>query len=155
MSSGLTRDLSKFTLEDIPVSKHVIEMLDLEVGQQTRLIAARKYLRWKCVDQVMCTARAWKERRYVGFVRNFKFCYDDADRTVYCLVHDSHICDSYCAFATHVGEDTVVFYKVNSIVERNNSSTPYLHADIRIRVSFFFVSSTFFSGVSLTCYCFC
>lgn len=72
-------------------------------------------------DKVMCTARAWKQRHFYGFVNNFRFCYDAADRTVYCLAHKDDISETFCAYCTRVGEDFVTFYKVNTIVVRKNS----------------------------------
>jgi len=40
MSDVPTRDFSKFTYVDRPLWKYVLEMLDLEIGPQSRLIAA-------------------------------------------------------------------------------------------------------------------
>ena len=72
------------------------------------------------------------------FVKNFRFCYDSADKTVYCLAHQDGISDSYCSYITWVGEHNVTFFKVNSIVVRKNSIREYLDMDIRIRVCFLF-----------------
>ena len=72
MSDGLTRDFPKYTYVNRPVSKYVFEMLDLQVGQQTRLIAAKRMCGWVYEDKVMCTARAWKQRRAFGFCQKFQ-----------------------------------------------------------------------------------
>jgi len=138
MSDGLTRDFPKYTYVNRPVSKYVFEMLDLQVGQQTRLIAAKKTCGWVYEDKVMCTAHAWKQRHAFGFVKNFRFCYDSADKTVYCLAQQDGISDCYCAYITRVGEYNVTFFKVNSIVVRKNSIREYLDMDIRIRICFLF-----------------
>jgi hypothetical protein len=84
MSDGLTCDFAKYTYV---MSKYVFEMLDHQVGQQTRLIAAKRTCGWVSEDKVMCTAHAWKHRHAFGFVKKFKFSYDSADKTVYCLAH--------------------------------------------------------------------
>ena len=72
MSDGLTRDFAKYTYVNRHVSKYVFEMLDLQVGEQTRLIAAKRMCGWVYEDKVMCTARAWKQRRAFGFCQKFQ-----------------------------------------------------------------------------------
>ena len=51
-----------FSISKIKLSHHVMEVLDLEPGQQDRLMAVRSSIADMGVyDDVMLAARAWKE----------------------------------------------------------------------------------------------
>lgn len=102
------------------------------------MIAAKRTCGWVSEDKAMSTAHAWKQCRAFGYVKNFRFCYDGADKTVYCLAHEDGIPETYYAYTTRFGEDNVVCHKVNSIVVRKNSFIEYLDMDIQIRVCFLF-----------------
>jgi len=83
-----------------------MEFLELQVGQQDHLMAARNLKKWSCEDKVIFVAHAAKQIGGKGFVKNFKFCYDEADETVYCLVHLDHLAADHRRFTYNVGEET-------------------------------------------------
>jgi hypothetical protein len=139
-----TRDLSKHIFVDRPVSKYVIEFLELEAGDQDCLIALKRPGGWKCEDSVMIAARALKHIAGRYYVRKFKFCFDEGDQTVYCVAHEDYRSSFYRAYCVSIGEDTVVFYQVKSIVVRKNSVRAYLDILVRIKVVFFSQFSLFF-----------
>ena len=152
MSDVPTRDFSKFTYVDRPVSKYVFEVLDLEIGEQTRFIACPRVGGLSGVssqDKVMSVARACKELIPHNFVKKLKFCYDEADRTVYCLADNDQVSEIYCAYSVRVGEVNVTFCKVSSIVMRKNSIRAYLDVDITVKVRFFSDFSFFASMLFL------
>ena len=139
ISNVPTRDFSKFTNVDRPVSKYVFEVLDLEIGEQTRFIACPRVGGLSGVssqDKVMSVARACKELIPHNFVKKLKFCCDEADRTVYCLTTDDQVSKTYCAYYVRVGEVNVTFCKVSSIVTRENLVRAYLDADITVKECF-------------------
>jgi len=88
------------------VSYYVIEFLELQVGEQDHLMAARNMMKWKCEDKAIMVARAAKQIGSKAFVKNFKFCYDKADDTVYCLVHLDDLAADHRRFTYNVGEET-------------------------------------------------
>jgi len=84
MDGGL--DGGAFSFSNRRVSHHVKEVLDLEPGEQHRLIAVTNNLAdMNVYDDVMLAARAWKEIHGPFYVKNMKFCFDEEDETVYCL----------------------------------------------------------------------
>ena len=87
-------------------------------------------------DKVTSVARAFKQLIPRTFVKTLKFCYDEADRTVYCLAADDQVAETYCAYSVRVGEVNVTFYKVSSIVMRKNSVRAYFDVDITVKVCF-------------------
>ena len=92
------------------MSKYVFEMLDLEVGPQGRLLAAPRvggFSGLSYQDKVMSVARACKELIPHNFVKKLKFCYDEADRIVYCHAADDQVTETYCAYSLRVGEVNV------------------------------------------------
>ena len=77
-------------------------MHDLEIGPQSRLIAAPRVggvSGLSSQDKVMSVARACKELIPHNFVKKLKFCCDEADRTVYCLTTDDQVSKTYCAYS--------------------------------------------------------
>jgi len=137
MSDVVTRDISKFIYADRPVSKYVFEVFDLEVGPQSRLIVVLRVGGFSVVtsqDKVTSVARACKQLIPHNFVPTLKFCYDEADRTVYCLAANDQVAETYCAYSVRVGEVNVSFCKVSSIVMRKKSIRAYLDVDITVKV---------------------
>ena len=101
MSDVVTRDISKFIYADRSVSKYLFEMFDLEVGPQSRLIAAPRVGGFSGVtshDKVTSVARACKQLIPHTFVEMLKLCYDEADRTVYCLAADDQVAEDLLCF---------------------------------------------------------
>ena len=114
-------------------------MFDLEVGPQSHLIAVPRVGGFSGVasqDKVTSVARACKQLIPRTFVPTLKFCYDKADRTVYCLAANDQVAETYCAYSVLVGEVNVTFCKVSSIVMRKNSVTAYFDVDITVKVCF-------------------
>jgi hypothetical protein len=112
-----------------------MEFLDLKVGEQDHLMAARNLMKWKTNEyKVIIVAHAAKQMGALAFVKNFKFCYDEADETVYCLAHLDGLAVEKRCFYYHVAKEFVTFFQVKSIVERKNSRRDFLNMDIRIRV---------------------
>jgi len=70
-----------------------IEMLGLQVGEQSRLMAITRLRH--CDDQVMVSTRGY-------FVQSFKLCYDEADDTVYALAHLDDLSKHYRGFKSRV-----------------------------------------------------
>ena len=113
-------------------------------------------------DKVTSVARAFKQLIPRTFVKTLKFCYDEADRTVYCHVANDQVTETYCAYSVRVGEVNVSFCKVSSIVMRKNSVRAYLDVDITVKVCFlilffFFVFLCFdvkYSCMLLVIFCF-
>ena len=89
-------------------------------------MAARNLMKWKCEDKAIMVARAAKQIGSKAFVKNFKFCYDKADETVYCFVHRDGLAAEKRCFCYHVAEETVTFIEVKSILERKNSRRDFL-----------------------------
>ena len=112
-----------------------MEFLELQVVEQHHLMAARN-MKWKCEDKAIMVARAAKQIGSKAFVKNFKFCYDEADETVYGLVHRDGLAADKCRFCYHVAEETVSFFEVKSILARENSRRDFLDMEIWIRVCF-------------------
>lgn len=101
-----TWDFSKFTYVDRPVSKYAFEIFDLEIGEQSRLIACPRVGGLSGVsaqDKVMSVARACKELIDHNFVNKLKFYCDEADRTMYCLADDDEVSEIYCAYSVRAG----------------------------------------------------
>jgi len=129
-----------FKMEEIKVSQYVIEMLGLQVGEQSRLMAITRLRH--CDDQVMVNAHGFKA--FHGyFVQSFKLCYDEADDTVYALAHLDDLSEYYHGFKSRVGVTFVIIYKVNSIVIRPGSSKAFNDILVRIKVCFLFYFSFF------------
>ena len=125
---------------------------DLEVGPQSRLIAAPRVGGFSGVtshDKVTSVARACKDLIPLTFVEKLKFCYDEADRTMYCLAANDRVAETYCAYSVRVGEVNVTFCKVSSIVMRKNSVTAYFDVDITVKVCFLILFPFFVSYVSM------
>ncbi|XP_066349178.1 uncharacterized protein [Miscanthus floridulus] len=136
MSDVVTRDISKFVYANRPMSKYVFEVFDLEVDPQSRLIVVPRVSAFSAVtsqDKVTSVARAYKQLIHHTFVPTLKFCYDEADRTVYCLAANDQVAETYCAYSVRVGEVNVTFCKVSSIVMRKNSVRAYFDVDITVK----------------------
>lgn len=129
-----TRDSSLYILESKAVSGYVMEFLELEVGEQKRLIAIKRGCSWKSEDPVMVAALGVKHSCGLFFMKKFKFCYDEADRIVYCLAHEVLYFGLYRSYSVSVGQDIVTFCEVKSIVTRTNSIKAYLDILVRIKV---------------------
>jgi hypothetical protein len=117
-----------------------MEFLELQVGEQHYLMAARNMMKWKCEDKAITVARAAKQIGSKAFVKNIKFCYDEADETVYCLVHRDGQAAEKCHFCYHIAEETISFFEVKTILERKNSRRDFFDMEIRIRVCFLMFS---------------
>lgn len=133
-------DSSLYVLESKAVSGYVMDFLGLKVGEQKRLIAIYRICSWKNEDPVMVAALAVKHACGCFFLRKFKFCYDEADRIVYCLAHEDQYSAFYRSCCVNVDRDTVTFYEVKSIVSRSNSFKAYLDILVRIKVICFAIS---------------
>jgi len=83
------RDLSTLN------SQYVMDVLGLKVGDQNHLMAIRR-LRHSD-DQVMVAPGAFKVIYGKHFVKNFKYCYDEADDIVYVTAHEARLAGYYCA----------------------------------------------------------
>jgi len=152
MSDVVTRDISKFIYADRLVSKYVFEVFDLEVGPQSHLIVVPRVGGFSGVisqDKMTSVARACKQLIPHTFVPTLKFCYDEADRTMYCLAANDRVAETYCAYSVRVGEVNVTFYKVSSIVMRKNSVRAYFDVDITVKVCFLIL----FPFLFLMCRC--
>jgi hypothetical protein len=69
-------------------------------------MAARILRKWSMIF----AARAAKQIDGKGFVKNFKFCYDEDDGIVYCHIHLDDLAD-HSRFTYNVGEETITFFK--------------------------------------------
>lgn len=120
---------------DRPVPFYVVEYFGLEVGEQKRLLAAKNLGKWSTEEPVLHVARAAKE--FGGpIVSNFKFCYDEADKTVYCLAHQDDIAPGRHRYHFTIVDQGVTFYYVKSLVVRKNSVRAFLDVDIQTEVCF-------------------
>lgn len=121
------------------MSFYVFEMFG-KVGSQIHLLAVPRLGEFSGVtsqDKVTSVACACKKLIPHNFVQKLKFCYDEADRTMYCLAAADEVAETYCAYSLRVGEVNVSFFKVSSVVMRENLVRAYLDVDITVKVPFF------------------
>ena len=126
-----------FSISKIKLSHHVMEVLDLEPGQQDRLMAVRSSIVDMGVyDDVMLAARAWKEIHGLFFVKNPKFCYDEYDDTVYALAFEALQPSFFCGYQVSVDTGVLYICQVKRIEERNDSFSEFVEIPVSEKVCF-------------------
>jgi len=109
-----------FSFSNRRVSHHVMEILDLEPGEQDYLIVVRNTIAdMNVYDDVMLAVRAWKKIHGPFYVKNMKFCFDEEDETVYCLAFEDLQASYFRGYQVSIGTGVFAMCQVKSIVERN------------------------------------
>ena len=124
-----------FSFSNRRVSHHVMEILDLEPGEQHRVIAVRNNVaNMNVYDDVMLAARAWKEIRSPFYVKNMKFCFDEEDETVYCLAFEDLQASYFRGYQVSIGTGVFAMCQVKSIVEKKKSFREFIDIPIGDKV---------------------
>ena len=124
-----------FSISKIKLSHHVMEVLDLEPGQQDRLMAVSSIAHMGVYDDVMLAARAWKEIRGLFVVKNLKFCYDEYDDTVYALAFEAVQSSFFRGYQVSVGTGVLHICQVKRIKEMNDSFSEFIEISVSEKVS--------------------
>lgn len=127
---------SRHIKNNVALSTYVMNVLGIEDGPQDCLIAVKASLKWKGGDPVLVAARALKEHRRT-WVPDFKLCYEEADKTVYCLGPAYTKNYLYSGYVFSVGDDIVTFYKAASVVVQKNSFREFLCLPVEPNVYLF------------------
>lgn len=128
-------------MENKPVSGYVLEILGLNEGEKSRLMAVRRmHASGDAVSTIACGLKHIERKPITmrTMVNESKFCVDDHDGVVFILANQNFLPQKLHKWLISVDDTVLHVYQVKSIVYRTVSSKAFMDIPIRIKVFFFY-----------------